>query len=893
MGHAEEVFAQTPLELDGSTDEEADAALGALIHLYLRSAFDHSASCWPGRDEHDTLRRTIHAVEVLYRLNFETDAVAMAREGGNWLINLPFRDRLPHTERDRARLYPSRFKTLAYLGRFDDEEVRRDFSDLLAKEVGGVVRGVTESDVLTTCIVLDTLITLERSGLPVRREVCSDERYFGIISALRAQLKHWRSPNTVQRARRSGPLASDGGSLAGPRRPNAVSEINNPRDLSYVLGLLLTVDQDNLVPRQIAAVTAELAAAIENRDQKRTADLGPALYSALQLAEHCRTEDTVQLAIEELLHEVRNAYSIPDAGKSWDFSHHTLVLRLLLTYYGEGPLTRAIVARLLRGEERRRAVAKNTLETELGAVIRERVRIEIGPTSEISGGFTGDQIFRVPFTYWYPLPGYDGDHHLHPGLSSGPHEASVIIKRSTSDAFHTATENYRQLPPAVRHFFVRYPAESQVYKSGVSSAYYLTMEDLANLFTLEHIVNECDQRAMSDYHMRSLQGAAALVTGACFSLFGETNRGGSGFPGTQIARLYLSGIEGKLARATSRIPWLKNPLAAYYVGDQRYRGLDYYLGVVGKYTHLLQPHSLGLTHGDLHARNIMLDRACIQLKLIDLDKLSWNGDYIADLGNLLTDVCVYRRVAQPQRDFGLTRDQIQFVTKAEAGTAENAVRYPALGRPATLVFQQAVLARTLQFAEQIQDKSWRPRLFLASAAALFARIVFHTEKEVAAVLYGEAIRLMHELCRYLEHNQELPELLVPSTWPTSGAAYPAGTGELPDWVSGSSVLRSLHEGLVLLGLRQEVAHGALSYYATRQRGIPGEGPLVRLVPPRREGIARMLLPTAVYEWPASSLHIVHSTQAGDAFGTIVILSETTNINEALALVRNSLDGAVA
>jgi hypothetical protein len=890
MAHAEEVFAQTPLELDGSTDEEADAALGALIHLYLRSAFDHSSSCWPGRDEHDTLRRTCHAVEVLYRLNFETDAVTMAREAGNWLINLPIRDRLPHTERDRSRLYPSRFKTLAYIGRFDDEEVRRDFADLLAKEVGGVIRGVTESDVLTTCIVLDTLITLERTGIAARQEVCSDERLFGIISSLRGQLKRWRSPSTVQRARRSGPLA-EGGSLLGSRRPNTVSEINNPRDLSYVLGLLLTVDQDNLLPRQVAAITAELAGGIESRDQKRTSDLGPALYSALQLAEHCRADEMVAQAIEELLREVRDAYSIPDSGRSWDFSHHTLVLRLLLTYHGEGPLTRAIVARLLRGEEQRRAVAKNTLETELGAVIRERVRIDIGPIGELSGGFTGDQIFRVPFTYWYPIPGYDGEHHQ--GLARGPHEASVIVKRSTSDAFHTATENYRLLPQAVRHYFVRYPAESQVYKSGVSSAYYLTMEDLANLYTLEHIINECDQRAMSEYHLRALQGACNLASNAVFALFRETYRGGSGYPGTQIARLYLSGIEGKLGRATSRIPWLKNPLAGYYVGDQRYKGLDYYLGVVGKHTHLLQPHSLGLTHGDLHARNIMVDHACSQLKLIDLDKLSWNGDYVADLGNLLTDVCVYRRVAQPQRDFGLTREQIQFVTKAEAGTAENAVRYPALGRPATLAFQQAMLTSMEQFAEQIQDKSWRPRLFLASAAALFARIVFHTEKEVAAVLYGEAIRLMHELCRYLEHNQELPELLVPSAWPTSSAAYPAGASDLPDWVAGSNVLRTLHEGMVLLGLRQEFTHGALSYYAGRRGGFPSETPLVRLVPPRREGIARMLLPTAAYEWPSSSLNIVHSTQAGDAFGTIVILAETTNINEALALVRTSLDGAVA
>jgi hypothetical protein len=889
MANAEDVFAQTPLELDGNTEEEADAALGALIHLYLRSAFDRTTRCWPGRDEHDTLRRTCHAVEVLYRLNFETDAVAMAREAGNWLINLPIRDRLLRTEWDLARLYPSRFKTLAYLRRFDDEIVRRDFADLLAKEVGGVIRGVTESDVLTTCIVVDTLLTLERGGgTHLRQEVCPDSRFSALISALRTQFKNWRSPSVPMRGRRSGPLAD--GEPSSPSRRSTLSEINNPRDLSYVLGLLLSVDQQNLAPRQVAAVTTELADGIEARDRHRSTDLGPALYAALQLAEHCRDDEIVQRAVRGLLHEVRNAYTVPDASRRWDFSHHTLVLRLLLTYHGEGPLTRAIVARLLRGEEQRRAVTRNTLEIELAAVIRERVQIEIGATQELSGGFTGDQIFRVPFTYWYPVPGYDGDEYHSP--TRGPHEASVIVKRSTSDAFHTATENYRQLPPTLRHYFVRYPSESQVYKSGVSSAYYLTMEDLANMYTLEHIVNDCDQRAMSDYHTRALEGTARLATEAVFALFQQTLRGGAGFPGTQIARLYLSTIEGRLARATVRVPWLKNPLQGYYVGEQRFKGLDYYLGVVGRYTHVLQPRYLGLTHGDLHGRNIMLDRGCIQLKLIDLDKLSWNGDYLADLGNLLTDVSVYRRVAQSQRDFGLPREEIEFVTKAEAGTAENSVRYPALGRPATLAFQRNVLGAIERFAAEIDDKSWRPRLWLASSSALFARIAFHTEKDVAAVLYGEAVRLLHELCRYLEHNQELPDLLVPATWPTSGGAGASSgsAGDLPDWVNGSAVLRTIHDGIIRLGLDHELRSGALSYYAAK-RG--SESPLVKLVPPRREGIARMLLPTTAHTRASNSLHIVESTQAGDALGTIVILTESTSSSEVVQLVRACLNGAVA
>ncbi|MGH2517391.1 MAG: aminoglycoside phosphotransferase family protein, partial [Ktedonobacterales bacterium] len=348
--------------------------------------------------------------------------------------------------------------------------------------------------------------------------------------------------------------------------------------------------------------------------------------------------------------------------------------------------------------------AESTLETELKQVIRERVEVAFGAITELSGGFTGDQIFRVPFSYWYPVPGEPG---AGPFTGAGQRTNSVIIKRSTSDAFHTATENYRQLPPLLRRFFVRQPAESQVHKSGLSSAYFLTMEDLASLQTLSWLVNEWDQRAMSEIHARLLRTATDLVSGAVFTLFRETLAGKSAIPGTQIARLYLSPIEGKLARAVQRVPWLKNPLQGYIVSEQRYKGLDHYLAILARHGPALQPRMLGLTHGDLHAGNVMLDRYCTQIKLIDLDKLSWTGDYLADLGNLLTDVCIYRRVAEPHREFGLAREDITFPTRSqEPGTAENVVQYPALARPATLAFQRHLLAAAEQFAAEIEDRAW-------------------------------------------------------------------------------------------------------------------------------------------------------------------------------------------
>ncbi|HKV83221.1 MAG TPA: phosphotransferase [Ktedonobacterales bacterium] len=880
----EEFFAQAPLELDGQSDAEMDAAMGAIIHLYLRATYDEQAGCWPGRDEHDTLRRTCHAVEVTHQLGLDADSAEMARNAGNWLINLPFRDRVGMAERDRSRLYPSRFKTLAYLGRFDDELVRRDFRELLNMEVGGMMRGVTESDVLTTCIVLDTLATLEQDGM--RRAICPDDRFEAIINALRQQLRQWRGQSTSA-ALRPPHTRSTASTARARRRPAIQCEINNVRDLSYAFGLLSDLDARGVSPRQHAAIIAALAACVEQRDRTRVADQAHVMYAALQLAGRRHEDETIQRRVRALLLDVRQSYSAPDASKRWDLSHHTQALRLLLAYYGKPDLAGMIVTRFLREAERRRTNQQGTLETELKHVIRERIEVELQDWGELSGGFTDDKIYRVPFSYWYPMPGVNGDH----ATSARRGEASVIIKRSTIDAFHTSTEHYRLLPPNLRELFVRQPLEAQVYKSGSSSAYYLAMEDLAGFLTLEQLVNEWDQRAMADHFKNLLRKASELVCQGSFTLFNETKGGRGAFPGTQIARLYLAQIEGKLAKAIARVPWLKNPLDGYYAAEQRFKGLDYYLGVVTKHASMLQPRYLGLTHGDLHARNVMLDRSCAQLKLIDLDKLSWTGDYLADLGNLLTDVCVYRRVAEPQRDFGLPRDEVVFVSKsADTATAENTVRYPALGRPATLAFQEYMQAAIHTFATEIDDATWRPRLWLASATALMTRLSFQTQKEPAAVLYGEAVRLLHELCRHLEQGHELPDRPVPAEWTRAAAATDASGSEVPEWVARQQTLRAVHAGLRALGLRAEPDRGTVSYFAAGDH----ETPTLKLIPRGREGIGRLLLPTETRIAEDGALKVVRSAQPGDALGTILILTETTAPVEVLRAVEACVaSGAMA
>ncbi len=860
----DEAFTRLALDLDAETDEEADAALATALQLALREGFDPRASCWPGRDVHDSLRRTCHAAEVLHRLSFDGESARMVAQACVWLVNLRLPAQLEQEERDRTRLYPSRFKTLAYLGAFDDAAVRFDFGDLLRRENGGMIRGVTESDMLTTCIVLDTLLTLDRVGL--RRDVCSDRRFEAIQSAVRKHLRYWRpGPAPVEiaapvkdRARTSGPL----------------SEIGDARELSYAWGLLHEIGAGGVPQVRLKAVLAELLTTVAGGPLTGGGDILQSLYAALQLAEHARQDVEVQRALRDLLHSLRFVYRKPEKMRAWGIGHHTLVMRLIVTRYGDADLARGIVARYLREAKWRREVSESAFSVELKHVIRERLLVELGGIEELSGGHTDAQVYRVPFKYWYPMPGKGAnrwpDHHA---VSS----ASVIVKRSSTDAFAAAIANYQQLPDSLREYFVRQPTDSQIYKSGETQTYYLAMEDLAEYSPLSSVLNRLDERLLSDEHRWSLEKAAAAVSGVTFALFRETAVSRSTLPGTHVARLYIAPIEAKLLRGVVNVPWLKSAVQEFTVNDTRHRELEYYLGVVSKSATSVQPRQLGMTHGDLHAGNIMLDADFQSAKLIDLDKLSRSGDYLADLGTLLADVCVGRRVAQPEADYGLRLDEIIFPSKGDAGTAENAVRYPALGRAATVTFQQHLFDAIATFAAEQRDATWRPRLWLACASALLVRLSFEKKKEPAAVLYGEAIRLLGDLCRHIEQGSSLASIPFPDVWPQP----PKIAADMPEWAHRVPVLRGLHDGLRSLALHAVTDSATVTYLA------PGENsrPFAKLVPPGREGVGRLLLPSrTLLNGNRGAVKVVHSPHSDDAFGTILILTELTSVPDILALV---------
>ncbi|MGZ3673082.1 MAG: phosphotransferase [Ktedonobacterales bacterium] len=883
-------FAQTTLDLSACNgDAECDAALGAYLLRYLRHSFDENHRAWLAPEPHDTLRRTCHAAEVLHQLDLDSHTEGIVRKAGTWLINLKIRFDLPRGKRDEVRLYPSRFKTLAYLRQFEQDALS-DFVELLDLLHKGTRDAAIECNILNTCIALDTLLTLREHER--RLDARLDAHYKSLVRVVRREVRAWhkaRASESVAQVAPHGGQPAAKTALVATEDENRLA-IHNMRDLSYALGLLLRTGRSGLVSEEMSVVLDSLVATVERRDRETYRDIVHVLYAALNLAEQRHNDDIQHAALpttlRRFLDDLRVLYVRSTIPRQWDLVTHVLVLRLLLAYYGPAVLARGIAAHLLHDAEHRERM---TLETDLQHVIRDRMSIQLGEIEELSGGFTDDRVFRVPFTYSLPLP--DQPSRARPRAVSQP-LISLIVKQSTSSALHTAMKNYNRLSPELQQFFARQPTEAEIYKARDSLTYYLPMEDLYGMRTLYDHLNEWDQPVMEEMHRELLHTAVERVARVSCTLF-ETTRGKRiHFPGTQHSRLllsdlYRSRIESKLARGVNHIPWLKKQLDGFSGPYQRFRSLDHYLNIITAHAPMMEPAYLGLVHGDFHARNIMLDDSCGQAKLIDLDKLSWSGDYLADLGDLIADTCIYRRVSEPEREeYGLPSDDITL--------SANGVHYPILSRPATDELQLALLAALGRFAAKIEDTGWKPRLWLATATGLLRRIAFHTDGDsekdalIVAVLYSEAVRLLDELSGFLvraekggaEGGATLPYRLVPLAAPI----------DVPEWVARQELLRTLDGRLCKMGLRHRGDQsGIVRYYPGSTEQICGE-----LLPPQGVGLAVLRLRrSAAVTLPKTELHVDFGGAADDRSDVLITLQETTKLNEVLRLAHVCLNGKVS
>ncbi|HEX8036043.1 MAG TPA: hypothetical protein VF510_19455, partial [Ktedonobacterales bacterium] len=267
-------FAQTTLDLSACNgDAECDAALGAYLLRYLRHSFDENHRAWLAPEPHDTLRRTCHAAEVLHQLDLDSHTEGIVRKAGTWLINLKIRFDLPRGKRDEVRLYPSRFKTLAYLRQFE-QDARSDFVELLELLHKGTRDAAIECNILNTCIALDTLLTLREHER--RLDPRLDTHYKSLVRVVRREVRAWHKARTGEAVARVALPAGQG--QAAKAAPVATENenrlaIQNMRDLSYALGLLLRTGRSGLPAEEAAVVLDSLVATVERRDRETYRDI--------------------------------------------------------------------------------------------------------------------------------------------------------------------------------------------------------------------------------------------------------------------------------------------------------------------------------------------------------------------------------------------------------------------------------------------------------------------------------------------------------------------------------------------------------------------------------------------------------------------------------------------
>ncbi|HEX9068158.1 MAG TPA: phosphotransferase, partial [Ktedonobacterales bacterium] len=817
----------------GADARDADARLACLIVRYLRATRDHETGAWLQPGQRNTLRNTCHAAEVLYSLGLDASTEVFTRQAADWLVNLSEEERQPGEEPSSLRLYPSRFKTLALMGRFDDPEVLADFAELLRQQDRGMFHDGSDPRILVSCIVLETAHLLEghsqvdRQPLVHARDALEEALY-----------REWRRYYPPRQRKQD-------------TTPPPPSLVKGPRELSYVMGLM------HRRPRVSAAATHQRLVAQTRRELLK--ELGrfesvrsatghvPTLYAALQLAQCFPNDAEIHAALDALLVSLRQRYA-SRAVRDWDLFAHTLMLRVLMARYGTVPLRQRITAYLIEHTEREEDAQQRTLAEDFEHVIRERMGIasEIEP---ISGGYTDADVFRVSYSLTAPSVAKSGR-----VLDTG----SLIIKRSSGEALRRTEENYARLPAGVGMWFAQQPTEGSTFPSRDGAAHYLVMEDLADMSTLHDHLQRWDQKVVSAASAELVRSAARRVWEAVSQVFVASRKGTQHLHGMQLSRLYLSSLEDRLMRALDAVPWLKNPAEGWRINEERCRDITWYLTKINKYRDHLEPRYLGIIHGDLHARNVMLDRDCHQVKFIDLDHLAWAHDYMADVGMLLEYVLVTRRLADAEAPYGLRTSQIVIDERSgRGGASEGGINYPALGRQATVLFQQEMLDRIRHYAESADesegekkslDPTWKPRLWLATATALIRRLSYQSQREPAAVLLAEAMRLLHELCASFD-GQPLPDLLVPATWPKQQASAEHDT---PPWLLAKPpVVTAIHEALRASGLQTgDGMGGAIRYYRRQD-----EPPLATLAPGRKAPAILKLRAASPEGLPPSPLRV--------------------------------------
>lgn len=753
------------------SNPQNDAQLIVGLLVDFRSKQDPTEGYWKESGPAACLRLTCHILEALYLL--DPDALRTTLDNGlSWLVNLSEGLNNGHTTEDILSVcqHPSRFKTLIWLNQFTDPEIHNEFRHLGDRLSGdGLLQSIQIDPILGSMIYLDGLLLLEKEG-----EISAEQmQHKGcILSLLNTKVAQWFSD-----------------------LPQAGSEHLNEGTLSYAFDLLVRAQELEPESEVGEQVQRHLCQYIVEHRRDRPLD-SDVLYCAIHLISHFPHKPPVNSAVWVLIETVRQKYLTGDFHRE-SSSFDPLYMRLL--FQARGPQLKSEIMNLLLQSEHTHLVQRNQRrsarrQAAFDQVVKNRIRINIREETALTGGLTKAEVFRVKFQVY--LQGMGKESTASPVQITGDF-TSMVIKIDTLNRLLKAIACYETLPPAVKPYFATHVGPPTTLNMATNGEAYLVLEDLTDQYdTFRTIVDKYDRRRLSTEHRQKLWQACDVVLDQLFEIYEHSRQSASAYSGFQVYRLYLGRMERALIEGAKMHPHFKSWYQGFWLTDKyRFPGIEYYNSKLDRFKEKLRVKHLMLVHGDCHTRNIMIDDCYEHIKLIDLDRVADDGDYIQDIAMLIEDIAIFRFVFDPDYTNFIDLDSVTFPAHDKEGI-EHRIDYVPFTSRTVVDIQQHIMDRVEAYAQVIGDNEWRARLWLALAVHLLRLVEKQEEPKRASILYVEAIKLLDVLEQSLE-NQQMPAG-VP--FPGTHGATEEAKGEQALWPQAAPSLRDnllkLHRAII-------------------------------------------------------------------------------------------------
>ena len=666
--------------------------------------------------------------------------------------------------------------------------------------------------------------------------------------------------------------------------PNG-STFSLPGDVSYALDLMIRWGRVQVEDSESVRIVPLLLDEIDRleREQAISANL---LYCVIQLANHFKGERRIAERLGRISRKIRVFYDSPQVYDQPEVIH-PLVLRCLLAIHGE-TLRAKMMGNLLQGhllklqEDSRNN--NQEMQEAFQEIIKRRLEVDIREMRPLSGGITKDEVFRVDYVINLTSPYQLGDH----ARIQSPGPQTIVIKQGSRHSLNRTVHSYHALPNAVKDLFARHADAPQLLATDPTTPAYLILEDLTEEYdTFRNLLNQADYRRLTRQQSQRLHHACNTIMDGLFRIYESTKWRHGSFLNHQLSRIYLSPMEHHANQITQggKHPHLSQWIGGFWLGQRRFPSLDHYLNTIEAYRSKIPIPCLMLIHGDCHARNIMLDGDCDRMKLIDLDRLDYGGDYIWDVAELIEDVAVFRFLFDTEFRHYHDRRTVRFPASdpLHREAIELRIEYDAISSTLTLEFQRHLMELVKGYAAKTGDTSWQPRLWLALATHLLSLVNNHKDAEHASVLYVEAIKLLDDLCAFLKSDLPLPVIPFPETHSDPSARE----RRKPFARRDQKTLLELHQAIIAISDRITFeVHSNGAHVRYLQEGT--SWPVVLIDATRRPW--RMLLATTV-DRLTDPEGLTMPTKGAGALGAVALIDKESHPDSLAALVQQMLEAS--